>query len=40
VALTNEECDAVVSCIQELEEYVLSHSQQENQAAGPGCRAI
>jgi hypothetical protein len=33
VALTNEERETVVSCIQELEEYVLPHRQQENQAA-------
>ena len=32
LALTKEEKEAVGSCIQELEEYVLSQSQQEDQA--------
>jgi hypothetical protein len=32
-ALTEEERQAVVSCIQELEEYVLPRRQQKNQAA-------
>lgn len=35
-ALTNEECEAVVSCVQESEEYVLPYRQQEDQAALTG----
>lgn len=31
--LTTEECEVVIACIQELEEYVLPSRRQEDQAA-------
>ena len=34
--LTSEECEAVVSCVQELEENVLPYRQQEGQSALTG----
>jgi hypothetical protein len=33
MALTNDEAAAVFSCVQEIEEHVLPHRQQEDQAA-------